>query len=183
MRIIGGRYSKRIIHPPKNLPVRPTTDLAKESLFNILNNKIQFDGKSALDLFAGTGAISFELASRGCSTVIGVDRNYKCIRFIKETAEKFDMQAVQTLRSDAFRYINGCKKSFDIIFADPPYDLENIPEISMAIFRNNLLNADGWLVIEHPKTVDLSGQDYFIEHRRYGYVNFSFFSQTGEGKN
>jgi len=181
MRIIGGKYGKRIIHPPKNLPVRPTTDLAKESLFNILKNKVSLEEKSALDLFAGTGAISYEFASRECSSVISVDSNYQCIRFIRQTAIDFDLQSISVVRSDVFRFLKRCKTKFDLIFADPPYMLENIHQISLLVFEYELLRSQGWLVIEHPKTVDLSTQNYFIEHRRYGHVNFSFFQYQVDG--
>lgn len=175
MRIIGGKYSKRVIKSPKNLPVRPTTDLAKESLFNILNNKTSFEDKAALDLFSGTGSLSYEFVSRGCSPVLSVDANFKCVQFIKQTAKDFDMTTIRPIRSDVFRFIKSSKLKFDLVFADPPYQLENINEISLAIFENGLLNEDAWLIIEHPKEVDLSEQPYFEEHRRYGHVNFSFF--------
>lgn len=175
MRIIGGEYAKRIIRPPKNLPVRPTTDLAKESLFNILRNKITFENKTALDLFAGSGSLSYEFASRGCDQVIAVDLNFKCIQFIKQTANDFGMNAIRPLRSEAFRFVKATKLKFDIIFADPPYQMESINEISIEIFNHKLLNPDGWLIIEHPKEVILNEQEYFIEHRKYGHVNFSFF--------
>jgi 16S rRNA (guanine966-N2)-methyltransferase len=180
MRIIGGKYGKRTIRTPKNLPVRPTTDLAKESLFNILNNKITFEEKSVLDLFAGTGALSYEFISRGCASVISVDSNFKCIQFIKRTASDFGMLSIQVLRADVFRFMNNCKNKFDLIFADPPYDLENIPQISISVFENELLRAGGWLIVEHPKTIDFSEQEHFIEHRHYGHVNFSFFQNLRE---
>lgn len=175
MRIIGGTYGKRIIKPPKNLPVRPTTDLAKESLFNILNHKIDFPGKSALDLFTGTGSLAYEFCSRGCEPVVAIDQNFRCVQFVKQTAKDFGMEQLKVIRSDVFRYLKISSTKFDIIFADPPYDLPEINEISLRVFENNLLKEDGWLIIEHPKEVDFSSQDYFFEHRRYGHVNFSFF--------
>jgi 16S rRNA (guanine(966)-N(2))-methyltransferase RsmD len=175
MRIIGGVYAKRIIRPPKNLPVRPTTDLAKESLFNILRNKITFENKKALDLFAGSGSLSYEFSSRGCDQVISVDSNFKCIQFIKKTANDFGMSSIKPLRSEVFRFIKTTKLKFDIIFADPPYQMDNINEISIEIFKNELLNPDGWLIIEHPKEITLNEQEYFFERRKYGHVNFSFF--------
>jgi 16S rRNA (guanine(966)-N(2))-methyltransferase RsmD len=140
-----------------------------------LKNKVLFEERSALDLFAGTGAISYEFASRACSSVIAVDSNFQCIRFIKKTAVEFGMESIRPMRSDVFRYLKNCKSGFDLIFADPPYSLENIPQISLSVFDHELLNFEGWLVVEHPKTVDLSAQQYFVEHRRYGHVNFSFF--------
>lgn len=175
MRIIGGEFAKRIIKTPKNLPVRPTTDLAKESLFNILRNKISFSQKQALDLFAGTGSLSFEFASRGCDLVFSIDSNFKCIEFIKQTAKDFGMGSIRPIRSDVFRFIKSTKHKFDIIFADPPYQLNNISEISSEIFNHQLLNPEGWLIVEHPKEVILNNQDFFMEHRNYGHVNFSFF--------
>lgn len=176
MRIIGGQFSKRLIHPPKNLPVRPTTDLAKESLFNILRNKTDFQGKHALDLFSGTGSLAYEFASRGCEKVIAVDLNYHCVQFIKKTAAEFGMANLNVIRSEVFRFIKTTPYKFDLIFADPPYQLEEIPQISKMIFEYNLLNENGIMIIEHPKEFDFSKEDHFSEHRKYGQVNFSFFS-------
>lgn len=175
MRIIGGKYGRRIINPPKNLPVRPTTDLAKESLFNILRHKIDFEGKTALDLFAGTGSLSYEFASRGCASVTAVDQNYKCTQFIKDTIRGFEMLQVQVVRADALRFLKSTPTKFDIIFADPPYDLTGIEQIGPLILERAILNDKGILIIEHPGTIDLSLQPGFIEHRKYGQVNFSFF--------
>lgn len=175
MRIIGGKFGRRVIKPPKNLPLRPTTDLAKESLFNILRHKIDLEGKAALDLFAGTGSLSYEFASRGCASVLSVDLNYRCIQFIKDTARGFDMLQLQAFRMDVFRFINSTQSTFDIIFADPPYDLPNISEIGPLVREHGLLNKGGIVVIEHPGTIDLSGQAGFLEHRKYGHVNFSLF--------
>lgn len=176
MRIIGGKYNRRVIKPPKNLPVRPTTDLAKESLFNILSNKTDFQNKSALDLFSGTGSIAFEFVSRGCQPVVAVDQNFKCTQFIQSTASDFGMEDIQVLRSDVFRFIQHTTKKFDIIFADPPYALKEIEMISDLIFKHELLSKTGWLIIEHPREIDFSSHIHFIEHRKYGQVNFSFFS-------
>lgn len=175
MRIIGGKFGRRIIKPPKNLPVRPTTDLAKESLFNILRHKLDFDGKVALDLFAGTGSLTYEFASRGCANVLSVDLNYKCIQYIKDTVREFDMENVQVVRADVFRFLKSTPIKFDIIFADPPYDLPNIENIHGLVMERELLNEQGVLIVEHPKTIDLSSQDWFLEHRKYGHVNFSIF--------
>lgn len=182
MRIIGGKFGRRIIKPPKNLPVRPTTDLAKESLFNILRHKIDFDGKAALDLFSGTGSLSYEFASRGCASVLSVDQNYKCIQFIKDTVRNFDMQNVQVVRADVFRFLKSTPMKFDIIFADPPYDLPRISEICPMVWEQGLLNEEGILVIEHPGTINLSDQTGFLEHRKYGHVNFSLFQFKAQKK-
>ncbi len=175
MRIVGGKYKRRIISPPKSLPVRPTTDLAKESLFNILNNITDLDGKSALDLFSGTGNIAYELVSRGAASVLSVELNFNCVKFIKQTAAGFEMDELQVMRSDVFRFLKTSRQTFDLIFADPPYALENIPEIPELIFSTNKLNKGGWLIIEHPRTVDFSEHPFFDSHRNYGKVNFSFF--------
>lgn len=175
MRIIGGKFGRRIIKPPKNLPVRPTTDLAKESLFNILRHKLDFDGKVALDLFAGTGSLTYEFASRRCANVLSVDLNYKCIQYIKDTVREFDMENVQVVRADVFRFLKSTPIKFDIIFADPPYDLPDIENIHRLVMERELLNEQGVLIVEHPRTIDLSSQDWFLEHRKYGHVNFSIF--------
>lgn len=175
MRIIGGKYKRRLIKPPRNLPVRPTTDLAKESLFNIISNRIDLNESTALDLFAGTGSISYEFASRGCPEVTAVDQNFPCIGFIKETIANLGMESVRPFRAEVFGFIRKTKSKFDIIFADPPYDLKNLDQISIEIINHQLLKPGGLLIIEHPKGVDLSQQQYFDSHRRYGHVNFSFF--------
>ncbi|MGZ3930341.1 MAG: RsmD family RNA methyltransferase [Bacteroidia bacterium] len=176
MRIIGGQYRGKTIHPPKGLVLRPTTDFAKEALFNILNNKLDLENAAALDLFCGTGNISFELASRG-ATVKSVDKNFACIRFISEAAKSMNMPIAVT-KSDVFKYLENENGTFDIIFADPPYDLENIEGIHARVMKRNLLKAGGWLIIEHGPKTDLSQCPHFREHRSYGHVNFSFFTIT-----
>jgi len=176
MRIIAGKYKRRFIHPPKNLPVRPTTDLARESLFNILNNMVDWDGKKVLDLFSGTGAVSYEFISRGCESVLAIDANYQCVSFVKKTAAEFEMNSLKVMRSNVFRFIKGVKISFDLIFADPPYDLEGIELLPELIFENNLLSESGIFILEHPRDYDFSDHPRFEEHRKYGKVNFTFFS-------
>lgn len=177
MRIIGGKYGRRKIKPQKNLPIRPTTDLAKESLFNILNHKIEFKDKKVLDLFSGTGSLSYEFASRGCGSVFAIEQNYACVRYIKQTISDFGMEQIKVIKADVFRFLKTTSNTFDIIFADPPYKLENIPTISQMVFENELLNEEGWLIIEHPIEIDFSNQENFVEHRKYGQVNFSFFQK------
>jgi len=176
MRIIGGTFKRRFIHPPKSLPVRPTTDLARESLFNILNNNIDWEGKSVLDLFSGTGAVSYEFLSRGCENVLAVDSNYQCTSFIKKTAAEFEMDSLRVMCADVFRFLKSAKISFDIIFADPPYSIEGIDLLPGLVFDNNLLNPEGIFVLEHPIAYDFSEHPHFREHRKYGKVNFTFFS-------
>ncbi len=175
MRIIAGKYRSRRILPPKNLPVRPTTDRARESLFNILNNLLDFSEIRALDLFAGTGAISFELVSRGCPKVTAVDQNRQCTEWIRKAAGDFNMENITVRQADTFRFVKQTPEKYDLIFADPPYHLENIAHISRQVFEYGLLAEGGWLVIEHPAGIDFSEQPHFHSHRKYGKVNFSFF--------
>ncbi|MDO8898154.1 MAG: 16S rRNA (guanine(966)-N(2))-methyltransferase RsmD [Bacteroidales bacterium] len=177
MRIIKGKFQRRLIHVPAGLPVRPTTDLAKESLFNILNNRIDFNGLRALDLFTGTGNIAYELASRGCDPVTAVDNNVKCLQFINKTVELFGMENLKTVRSDVFRFIAMQRISYDFIFADPPFELpmEDYQNLIKVIFERKLLTENGILVVEHSRGIDFSEHPAFVELRRYGKVNFSFF--------
>jgi 16S rRNA (guanine(966)-N(2))-methyltransferase RsmD len=178
MRIIAGKYRSRRIQPPKNLPVRPTTDRARESLFNILNNLLDLTETVALDLFSGTGAIAFEMVSRGCKQVTAVDQNRHCTQWIQKAAQDFGMENIRVRQADTFRFLKQNPRKYHLIFADPPYHLENIADISREVFGNNLLEPDGWLVIEHPATIDFSEHPWFHSHRQYGKVNFSFFHFT-----
>lgn len=180
MRIIRGRYQRRQIIAPTSLPVRPTTDMAKESLFNILENYLDFEETTALDLFAGTGNISYELVSRGCPKVTAVDENQGCVKFIRETATKLDMKELVVLRSDVFRFIPLQKGKYDLIFCDPPYDNQHYDLLVQLIFEKELLKEDGILVVEHSKYVNFEEHPHFMEVRRYGKVHFSFFAQKIE---
>lgn len=176
MRIISGLYKGRKILAPKKLPVRPTTDMAKEALFNILNNQYYFDDISVLDLFSGTGNISYEFASRGTESITAVDDNFGCIKFINETAESFEMP-IQTIKSDVFKYLENSKQKHSIIFADPPYNFEvelfsKIPEL---VFKNKLLEEEGLLIVEHSKHTDLSHLEHYSHTKSYGGNAFSFF--------
>lgn len=176
MRIISGSHKGKQIFPDKNFNARPTTDFAKENLFNVLTNYLDIEGSHCLDLFSGTGSISYELASRGAAEVISVEQNYKHYTFIKRTAAELGFKTMQIFKTDAFfacRKLQGRK--FDLIFADPPYQLENITDIPAAIFDHDLLAPEGIAVIEHPASTDFSGHPRFQEHRQYGSVNFSFF--------
>lgn len=176
MRIISGQYKGRRISAPKKLPVRPTTDMAKESLFNILNNQYYFDEISVLDLFSGTGNISYEFASRGTEQITAVDENYGCIKFISETSENFDM-SISTIKSDVFKYLEKVNQKFTIIFADPPYDfpIEEFSKIPELVFANELLTEDGLLIVEHSKHSDLSLLANYSHSKSYGGNRFSFF--------
>lgn len=175
MRIIGGKAAGLRLNPPAQLPVRPTTDLAKEALFNILNNRIELEGIVCLDLFAGTGNVSFELASRGAKQVVSVDQHGKCVQYIKQTAQKLNLQAIDTKRTDVFRFIQSAKDSFDLIFADPPYDLGQLPQLAGLILAQDLLRKGGWLIVEHPSSRKLIDHDAFVETRSYGNCSFSFY--------
>lgn len=176
MRIISGIHKGRRIQAPKKLPVRPTTDMAKEALFNIINNQYYFDEISVLDLFAGIGSISYEFASRGTEKIVSVDQEYGCIKFIEKTAQEFDMP-IQIIKTDVLKYLQSCNQKYTIIFADPPYAFssDQLAQISMLVFQNSLLENDGLLVIEHSKHTDLSNLQFFTYSKHYGGNMFSFF--------
>jgi 16S rRNA (guanine(966)-N(2))-methyltransferase RsmD len=178
VRIISGTHKGRRLNPPKNLPVRPTTDLARESLFNILNNYLDFTELDVLDLFAGTGSISFEFASREAASVTSVDMNYRCVSFIRKTAADLGFENIRVIRGDVFRFLQKpAGRSYDLIFSDAPYDLEGIGAIPDLIFEQGWLKKNARLIVEHPKGFDFTGHKYFKELRNYGKVNFSFFKQ------
>lgn len=176
MRIISGEFKGRRITAPKKLPVRPTTDMAKEALFNIINNQFYFDDVSVLDLFSGTGNISYEFASRGTQNILSVDANHGCIKFINETAEAFEMN-IRTVKSDVFKFLEKSKLKHTIIFADPPYEfsVEEFSKIPELVFKNDLLETDGVLIIEHSKHTDLSKVINYKYSKSYGGNMFSFF--------
>lgn len=176
MRIIRGRNQRRQIVAPDNLPTRPTTDMAKESLFNILENLFYFEDVTALDLFAGTGNISYELVSRGCPQVTAVDENNNCVKFIRETATKLNMKELSVVRSDVFRFLPMHTTKYDLIFADPPYECQHYEELVEMIFERQLLKEEGIFVLEHDRTLDFSKHPHFYDHRKYGKVNFTFFT-------
>ncbi len=175
-RIISGKYKGRRIAAPKKLPVRPTTDMAKEALFNILKNKFHFRDLRVLDLFAGTGNISYEFASRGTSHITAVDGNYGCIQFINKTSEEFEF-TIQTIKSDVFKYLERASGRYDIIFADPPYDIDikEFENIITMVFEAHLLAQDGLLIVEHGKYTKLDSFINYDDTRHYGGNAFSFF--------
>jgi len=176
MRIISGKYKGRRIDPPKKLPVRPTTDMAKEALFNILNNHFNLTELRILDLFAGTGNISFEFASRGSKPIVSIDEDQGCINFIKKTAQDFEMD-ITPIKSDVFKFLERNKATYDLIFVDPPYDLpeEDFKKIAELVFKNELLDQEGMLIIEHSKHTILEGTEFHSFDRNYGGTVFSFF--------
>ena len=179
MRIIGGKYKRRRFDVPKSFNARPTTDFAKENLFNVLQHYIDLEDCSALDLFSGTGSIAVELLSRGCQRVLALEQRREHALFIRSVARELgEEQALQVLQADVFRYLTsskGGKPLFDFIFADPPYKLKEIAELPKLILSSGLLKERGVLVVEHPATYDFSELPYFSEHRIYGSVNFSIF--------
>jgi len=176
MRIIGGSLRGLRLNPPKNLPVRPTTDLAKEALFNILQNQIEFEDVRLLDLFSGTGNISMEFASRGAAQIISVDRSIHCINYLKDTARQHGLTNIKTYKDDVFKYLQHETDKFDLIFADPPYDLNGIPELPKIIFERELLLPGGLLIVEHQSMQNLTNHPAFAEQRKYGHSSFSFFN-------
>lgn len=176
MRIIGGSLKGLRLNPPKNLPVRPTTDLAKEALFNILQNKIDFENIRVLDLFSGTGNISVEFASRGAAQVVAVDRSIHCVNYLKDISRQHGLTNIKIFKEDVFKYLQFENERYELIFADPPYDLNKIPEIPKIIFDKKLLLPGGSLIIEHQSMQNLSNYPAFAEQRKYGHSSFSFFS-------
>ena len=181
MRIITGKYKGRHFDIPRSFKARPTTDFAKENIFNVLTQYVDFDEATALDLFSGTGSISLELLSRGCQQVISVEMDHDHHRFIQECIKKLTANTHQPtaniipLRGDVFRFIKSCHQQFDFIFADPPYALKELPTIPDLIFEKALLKEGGIFVFEHGKDHDFSAHPHFVEHRSYGSVNFSLF--------
>ena len=193
MRIITGKYKGRHFEIPRSFKARPTTDFAKENIFNVLIQYVDFEGATALDLFSGTGSISLELLSRGCQQVVSVEMDRDHHRFICECLKKLNLSpalpkgegassspsgrlgGVLPIRGDVFKFIKSCKQQYDFIFADPPYALKEIPQIPDMIFERGLLTEEGVFVLEHGKDHDFSGHPHFLEHRSYGSVNFSLF--------
>ena len=173
MRIISGTHKGRQLIAPNTLPVRPTTDRAKEALFNILENRYFFDSKNALDLFSGTGNIAFEFASRGCEEILAVDNNFNCINYIEKTNNELGFN-ISTIKSDCLKYLKNCKQEFNFIFVDPPYDYEEYQELKNLVCEKNLVEKDGVLIIEHNKDTSFAADN--IELRKYGTVHFSVFS-------
>ncbi len=177
MRIISGKYKGRHFSPPKNLKARPTTDVAKEALFDILNNRIDYEETRVLDMFGGTGSISLEFASRGCPSVTLLEMNATNYAFIKKTITELKAEEINAIKGDTFKYVEKCSAKFDMIFADPPYDHPRLKDVPDLIFQNDLLNPGGLLILEHPKDFSFESHPQFLEHRKYGHVNFTFFQK------
>lgn len=176
MRIISGIYRGKIIDPGRGFEARPTTDFAKESLFNILANRIDFEDAEVLDLFAGTGSISFEFASRGAKHIEAIESNHKHAAFIQKTAQALKFSQLRAYKTNVFVFLKTCSRRYDIIFADPPYEMEGVSELPDLILEKDMLKEDGILILEHGKKLNFSNHSNLTEHRNYGSVNFSFFA-------
>ncbi len=176
MRIITGIYKGRHFDIPRTFKARPTTDFAKENIFNVLMQYVDFEDAQALDLFSGTGSISLELVSRGCKQVVSVEMDRDHHRFIQECLKKLNTDKCVPIRGDVFRFLKSCKQQYDFIFADPPYALKELPQIPDIIFERQLLTEEGLFVFEHGKDYDFSAHPHFLEHRSYGSVNFTLFT-------
>ncbi len=176
MRIISGTYKGRRLQPPTDIKARPTTDFAKESLFNVLNNRIDFDEIEVLDLFSGTGSIALEFISRGCKMATAIEIEQKHCNFINNSCKILNITNLSILKTDVFRFIQHSNKQFDLIFADPPYTLKELPLLPELVLNSSLLKPGGLFILEHSAKNDFSQLPYFSEHRKYGNVNFSFFS-------
>ena len=181
MRIISGKYKGRRITAPKNLPVRPTTDMSKEALFNVLNNHYHFSELKVLDLFSGTGNISYEFGSRGCENITSIDGDVGCINFIKKTAKEFDLN-ITAIKNDVFKFLEKHKATYDIIFADPPYGIEQkqFEKLIELVFEKELLDPAGMLVIEHSKRTKLDHMMHFSFEKNYGGSVFTFYELEGD---
>ena len=180
MRVINGIYKRRRFEVPRTFKARPTTDFAKENLFNVLGNYFDFDdGLSALDLFSGTGSISLELVSRGCGRVVAVEKDAQHYAFICKVMKELQTDKCLPVRADVFRFMERCSEQFDFIFADPPYALPRLGEIPSLVFSHGLLKEGGIFVLEHGKDYNFESDPRFMEHRHYGSVNFTFFRAAG----
>ena len=177
MRIIGGKLKGRIISPPSGYSARPTTDYAKEALFNILDNEYEFEDLAVLDLFGGTGAIAYEFASRGAARVYSIEMNADNARFIRQEASRLGLGAVTAVHSNVFDFLPICREKFDIVFADPPYALEGLETIPDKIFSRDLLHPGCWFILEHGREHSFSDHPYFVKERIYGRVHFSIFAR------
>lgn len=179
MRIISGELGGRRFHPPNHMPyTRPTTDIAKEGLFNILQNNLDFDAIKTLDLFGGTGSISYELASRGVTDLTVVEKDQTMFEFIKKTAKEFNIENLKLIRADVFKFIQTCSDRFDFIFAGPPYALTNIDDLPRLIIEKKLLENKGWFVLEHTPRNDYKQFPFFRSERNYGTTVFSIFEEN-----
>jgi 16S rRNA (guanine966-N2)-methyltransferase len=175
VRIVGGEHKGRIIEVIREFDSRPTTDFAREALFNILTNYFNFEETSFLDLFGGTGSISYECNSRGCRKIDLVDINSRSIQFIAKTAAKMNMKGIHTVKMDVFLFLGICKTKYNLIFADPPFELKDLEKLPEAVLSRDILLTDGWFILEHPKKYKVNQHPRFFDTRKYGNIHFSFF--------
>jgi len=175
LRIIGGKFKGRRINPPSDFKARPTTDFAREGLFNILNNRLDFETIDVLDLFSGTGSIAYEFASRGASSVQLVEKDFRHIQGIRKILKELDLNNVKPIHIDVKAYLRACKVKYDVVFADPPYELPWLSDLPDLVTQAGVIKDDGFFILEHPRDLIFSDHKLFFEHRHYGGVNFSFF--------
>ncbi len=176
MRIVSGAYKGRTIPVRKNFPSRPTTDFAKENIFNVISNYFDFEDLEVLDLFSGTGSISYEFASRGCKSIFAVEKDFQSIRFIKSVVTDLKYENIKVIKGDAFKYVEHIgEEKYDIVFADPPYDLENLALLPKLVLTRKIVKKEGWFILEHGKNYQFNDIEYFSETRKYGSVHFSIF--------
>jgi 16S rRNA (guanine966-N2)-methyltransferase len=178
VRIISGIFRGKPIRPPANFKARPTTDFAKEGLFNILANQYDFEELDVLDLFSGTGSISYEFASRGARSVLALEMVPSHFRFIRETVKELDLDQVSVIRADVFKYLKRPSQSFDIVFADPPYDHPGLAELPDLVLSGEIMHNDGVFILEHPGSFSFTAHPHYHEHRKYGGVNFTMFRKS-----
>lgn len=175
MRIVGGKHRNRRLHPPNEMEARPTTDYAKEGLFNVLQHSIPLEGIRVLDLFAGTGNISLEFLSRGAQEVISVDQDRDLFAFMQRTARELSENGWRMVKSDVFTFLNSHRGVYDVVFADPPFHIEGIERIPTLVREAGLLGSDGTLILEHHEKTDVSHLPGYQRTRKYGAIHFSFF--------
>ena len=175
MRIISGKHKGYRLNQPHFDPTRPTTDFAKEALFNVINNHFNFDNIKVLDLFAGTGAISYEFASRGCTDITSIELHKKCVEFIKKTSEHLKLEGHKILQMDVFSFIENGRQQFDVIFAGPPYPLPNLASLPDVVFEHHLVEGEGWFILEHNPKYNFEEHPKFWKKRQYGTTIFSIF--------
>jgi 16S rRNA (guanine966-N2)-methyltransferase len=183
LRIIGGKYKGRRIVPPGNFKARPTTDFAREGLFNILNNRVDFESINVLDLFSGTGSMSYEFASRGALTVHLVEKDSIHISGIRRIISDLCLENIKPIHIDVKAYLKTCSVKYDIVFADPPYELPWLKDLPDLVMQSGIIKVDGFFILEHPKAINFNGHKSFFEHRNYGGVNFSFFNPLPDQSN
>lgn len=177
MRIISGKYKGRYIDVPKNFNGRPTTDYARESLFNILSHLMEMDGAKVLDLFAGTGAVSLECWSRGADLILAVEKSPVHVKGIQKNFDTFEVEGGDVYRADVFQFLKKHQFQYNLIFADPPYDIEGLKSLPQLVMNSDLLSDEGIFILEHPERMDFSNTTGFLQLRKYGSVNFSFFQK------